>query len=208
MVGVASTDPDDTLLGAGANIVEISGLCEDGCLHSEYIQLDGQNPVESVVKYSRVFRIMNVSRNGHDVQGQLYAGPFDGVWLAGEPAHILAHINDGYNQTQMALYTVPEDYYLFVYNLVVTTGKDKAMEVAVFARDANIKDNSLSGVMAIKVNWLLYQSPLSIPLSGTPFVFPPLTDFEFRAKTTIASGSVAANAVGVLIPKKYLDRQG
>ena len=205
VVSIASTDPDDTILGAGANTVTVGGLCDLGCIHTETIELNGQTPVDTVRKYSRVFRVMNTSKEGHDLQGQLYVGPKSTTWTGGEPDHVLAHVNNGNNQTQMALYTVPAGYTLLIYNVVVCSHKDKEMEVGVYARGADINDLSNSMVMGLKINWLLYRNIFVNSLGLNPFTFPEHTDFEFRAKN-LGTGSerITANATGLLIPNKYI----
>lgn len=203
-VSIASTDPADTLGGLGAERIIIYGYDADGKRQNEVITLNGQTPTPSTKVYSRIYRAFNISKTGHDVLGQVYVGPTSATWTAGEPDHDLAHINNGNNQTQMGVDTVPEGYYLLGYNLVIATDSARKVEIQLVARSADLTDLSNCSVFSTKANWLHFQDKTNVPISRNPFVLPELTDFEFRGIASQGSDSVSVNASGILIPKRYI----
>jgi len=200
-VSVASTDTDDALGGTGGEFVSIEGLDEDLNMLSEIILLDGQTPVESTYVYIRVMRVENVSTQ--DIQGQCYVGPSSASWLGGEPDHILGHINDGYNQSQLALYTVPKEYTLMVDNFVVTTAA-KEGEVGVYIRGTGLLDLPLT-VFANKVPFEI-AGAIVISTAHHPFMIPSGAEFEIRARASQASMRVTANMTGILMPNRYFPK--
>lgn len=204
-VSVASTDPDDALGGLGAERVIVFGLDAEGKRISETIELAGQTPVPTTKIFSRIYRVINISKYSHDTQGQIYVGPTSAVWTAGEPDQDLAHINNGNNQTQMGVDTVPKGYWLFGYNLVIATDSARRVEIQLVARSSDPSDLTNCGVFATKANWLQYRDKTNVPISRNPFVLPPLTDIEFRGIADTGTDNVSVNTSGVLIPERYVN---
>ena len=202
-LGFASTDPDDAFGGTGAETIIVYGLDQDMKQVHEIVQMNGQTPVESFYTYFRISRIINISKEPHNIQGQLYAGPYGGVWIGGEPDNILAHVNDGYNQTQLCIYSVPPKYNLLVYTLSMTCGS-KDVEIGAYIRpDVEPSGNPLP-VFANKVPYELSAgSSILTNVQNIPFMIPAGAEFEMRGRALLSSTRVTVNVSGLLIPEAH-----
>ena len=204
-VAIASTDVDDTALGAGCTTVRVGGLDELGRDQSETFTTSGQTPVTGTKLFSRVFRVENMTLNpGQDCQGQLYVGRSDAVWVGGEPDVILGHMNDGYNQSQMVMYTVPKDFTLLVFRVTITTA-NKTGEAGFYFRNSGLLDG-IQTTWVNKVPYYLSGSPLGIDVQQTPFQVNSGVEFELRAKSDQSVMGVACNITGVLMPNRYFPK--
>lgn len=198
LIAVASTDVDDAFTGTGCKFVTIEGEDANMNFQSETIQTDGQTPVSSTKEFLRVTRVEN--KSDQDCQGQLYVGAADDTWVGGEPGTILGHINDGYNQSQMALYTVPKGFDLWVYNATFSSA-NKEGEIGLYVRSHGF----LSIPKTVFANKVPYEIGGFLPVNvqRVPFVIPEGTEFEIRGKATTGSMRVTVNMSGVLMPTKY-----
>ena len=101
---ISSSDAGDV-----GQTIAITGLNIDGDEIVQDAETNGQNNVILETPLWRVYRMQNTSDKGEDLAGILYchtdASPTAGVPLA---ANVRAIINDGNNQTLMAIYTVPK----------------------------------------------------------------------------------------------------
>lgn len=197
---LASTDIDDTSGGAGGSKIIIYGQDAEQNRFNEIVILNGQTPVETLKEYNYIYRMQNLSEE--DVQGQVYAGPTDAVWVGGEPDHILGHINDGYNQSQMALYRVPKGYRLMIYNLILTSG-NKEGEAGLYVRSGINPEGSLT-CFANKVPYEI-NGVIPVNVQGIPFSLPYGAEFEIRAKSAVGTMRITANMSGVLMPERYFN---
>ena len=202
-VAIASTDPDDTLLGTGAKFIYIEGTGIDHSISSETIELNGQTPVESVYEYNSIYRMENTS--DQDLQGQCYTGAFDAVWVGGEPDVVIGHINDGYNQSQMVLYRVPAGFRLMVYRVTITS-KNKEGEAGFYIRSNGHKEGVPKTVFANKVPYMLSGGPIPVDVQRLPFTIMHGFDIELRAKSDLSTMLIACNLTGVLMPEHYFPR--
>lgn len=198
-IAVASTDPDDNTLGVGAKFVSVEGTDQNQERYTEIIPLTGQTPSESVGVFSSVYRMENIS--DQDMQGQCYAGAFDAVWTGGEPDAIVAHINNGYNQSQMVLYRVPKGYRVMVYRATITT-KNKEGESGFYFR-SNGHGKTPKTVFANKIPYLMNGAPIEIDVQRMPFTVPFGVDLELRAKADLSTMLIACNLTGILMPERY-----
>lgn len=103
---ISSSSTDDTSDGTGARTVTIQGLDANYFEQSETITLNGQTAVNTSNTYFRIHRMfVETAGSGGENAGTIYAGT--GTVTTGVPANKYAAIPVGYNQTMMAVYTVP-----------------------------------------------------------------------------------------------------
>jgi hypothetical protein len=107
---ISSSDVLDT-----GQTIEISGLDIDGLPVTQTITTNGQTNVTLATPLWRVFRMENESDFGSEINGILYfhidPAPTSGVPLS---TAVRAIINNGNNQTQMLLYTIPVGFVGFI----------------------------------------------------------------------------------------------
>jgi hypothetical protein len=114
------TDPikyisSDNVLDTGQTI-KLTGLDVNGAEVAQTAITDGQNNVILTTPLWRLYRMENESNVGDDINGTLY-GHIDAAPTAGVPltVNVRATIDNGNNQTLMALYTVPKGKVGFLY---------------------------------------------------------------------------------------------
>jgi len=105
---ISSSDTNDDDGDNGARTVLVQGLDTHYNEIEEIITLDGQNALNITKEYLRVFRmiVQSVGSSGYN-EGIIYAGT--GTISSGVPANIYASIPSQYNQTMMAVYTIPNN---------------------------------------------------------------------------------------------------
>ena len=106
LLKLSSSDTNDDDGDTGARTVLVQGLDSDYNEIEETVTLNGQLAVDTQNQYLRVFRMIvkSVGSSGYN-EGIVYAGT--GTVSSGVPANVYAEIPAGYNQTMMAVYTVP-----------------------------------------------------------------------------------------------------
>lgn len=110
---VSSSSANDDATGTGARTIVVSGLDANYNEISETVELDGQTEVLTTKTFIRVFRaFVATAGSGGTAAGTIYVGT--GTVTAGVPATVYAEIPLGANQTQMAVWTVPAGYTLYV----------------------------------------------------------------------------------------------
>ena len=103
---ISSSDVNDTSAGTGARTVFVQGLDSNYNQLEETVTLNGQTAVDTTNSFIRVFRMVVLTAgSGKKNDGIIYAGT--GTITAGVPANKYASIPIGYNQTMMAVYTIP-----------------------------------------------------------------------------------------------------
>ena len=204
----ASTDPDDTAGGTGCREITVFGEDENFDRQSEVITMNGQTPVQTVRdNWTRIYRIYNKDFVTHEVQGQIYCSDTGSGWVGGEPSgNILGHIDDGYNQTQMALYTVPRGYKLRISNIWFNSMRDREVEMSFFYREGVDKEEANCPVFRVRTDIGLYRNGQTLGLGDAPLVLDALSEFEIRGRV-ITSGNEDVYAVlnGYLVPEKYFN---
>ena len=111
IVSISSSDNSDT-----QNVL-IYGLIADGSEAVQIVQLQGQTRVPLTIPLWRVYRMENFSFPGVSFAGTVYCysgtTATSGVPSGGSVSKAI--IDDGNNQTQMAIYTIPKGKVGFLY---------------------------------------------------------------------------------------------
>lgn len=203
-VWVASTDTDDNIAGTGCRYMKIFGIDKDFNEIDEIIQMQGQTPVESVNKYIRIYRMFNDDVEPHDLQGQAYLSLSGAGWVGGEPTTVFCHVNDGNNQSQIGVYTVPAGYKLVIKNWWLNSMKDKEVHMwMVYREDLKCDGVTPEKVFRMRSNWGLYRNNIGIDITSAPLVFDHHTEFEIRGQTLGGTEEVLTTMNGYLVPDRY-----
>ena len=105
---ISSSDANDDDGDTGARTVLVQGLDSNYDEIEETVTLNGQTSVNTTNQFLRVHRmIVQSTGNSNYNEGIIYAGT--GTVSSGVPANVYATIPVEYNQTMMAVYTVPNN---------------------------------------------------------------------------------------------------
>jgi hypothetical protein len=191
---ISSSSADDTSAGTGARSIAIFGLDANYNEISESVLLDGQTAVNTGNSYLRISRMYVVTAgSGATAAGTIYAGT--GTVTSGVPATVYGMIALNANQTQMAFWTVPAGYTLYLTGLFYTSGNTNANAWTNF----QLIQRPLGGVFR-------QQSSSRVPGNGdfvvdlhTPIAFTEKTDIEVRAVASTSPSNVSAEFEGIYI---------
>jgi hypothetical protein len=191
---ISSSSADDAAAGTGARTILIAGLNANYNEISETVTLNGQTEVNTVNSYLRISRMFVVTAgSGATAVGTIYAGT--GTVTSGVPATVYGMIAIGANQTQMAFWTVPAGYTLYLMGTFYSSGNSTANAFTNF----QLIQRPLGGVFR-------QQSSTRTPGSGdfvldlhTPIAFPEKTDIEIRAVASAGASNVSAEFEGIYI---------
>jgi hypothetical protein len=191
---ISSSSADDAAAGTGARTISIAGLDANYNEISETVILNGQTEVNTVNSYLRISRMFVVTAgSGATAAGTIYAGT--GTVTSGVPAVIYGMIALNANQTQMAFWTVPAGYTLYLMGVYYSSGNSTANAWTNF----QMIQRPLGGVFR-------QQSSTRTPGSGdfvldlhTPVAFPEKTDIEIRAVASAGASNVSAEFEGIYI---------
>jgi hypothetical protein len=172
---VSSSSVDDDASGTGAQTVVVSGLDQNYNEVSETVELDGQTEVLTTITFIRVFRAFVVTAgSGGTAAGTIYVGT--GVVTAGVPATIYAAIPLGANQTQMALWTVPAGYTLYVTGGTFSAASNNDTQYVLGQFFFRLFGGVFRNVADITVNSNVFRYDWEIPIA-----LPEKSDIEARA---------------------------
>lgn len=191
---ISSSSADDAAAGTGARTISIAGLDASYNEISETVILDGQTSVNTVNSYLRISRMFVVTAgSGATAAGTIYAGT--GTVTSGVPATVYGMVAIGANQTQMAFWTVPAGYTLYLTGLFYTSANTTANAWTNF----QLIQRPLGGVFR-------QQSSSRVPGNGdfvvdlhTPLAFSEKTDIEVRAVASTSPSNVSAEFEGIYI---------
>jgi len=191
---VSSTSVNDTDGGTGANSIIIQGLDENYDEIEETVLLNGQTQVATQNSYLRVYRaFVTLAGTGGTAGGIIYIGSSGAT--GGVPnTTVYANLSFG-NQTQIAAYTVPAGYTLYLDDINFTAALSQASKLVtcVFvSRDfgSNVFRSRFINVL---------QSNQLITKFEYPQPFYEKTDLECRVSSNTTNNAVAASFQGVLI---------
>jgi hypothetical protein len=178
----SSDNTEDKPGGAGALTVRIFGLDENWAEQSEVITLNGTNLVEAQNTYIRVNRILVLTAGANGVNtGTIFA--YDNAG-----AVVLAQITIGFNQTLMALWSVPADKTLYIEEMFFGVAANKVDSVALFVRP-------FGGVFNVKKVFHVKEASFQY-LFVIPFLVEAKSDVVIRALSDTPGSEAAAGFTG------------
>lgn len=191
-ITISSSDTNDSNGDTGAMTATVFGLDENYDEFEKDVILNGQNAVAVLPNAIRVFRIIvkTAGTSGHN-EGTIYVGY--GAVALGIPANILAVIRPTFNQTQMAIYTVPAGCIAFLSDYYNNTGEGKDATVESFARP-------FGEVFQLKRIVSSFENNFYYP-NTFPFFFDEKTDLEMRALSVAAGAPVSAGFDLMIVDK-------
>ena len=192
-VFASSSSANDTGGGTGANTITIQGLDEDYNEIEESITLNGQTQVATQLSYLRVYRaFVTLAGSGGTSGGTVYLGSSGAT--AGVPNTVYASLGLG-NQTQIAAYTVPAGYTLYLDDINFTAGISQAGKVATCSFVSRDQGSNVFRTRFINV----LQSNQLITKFEYPQPYAEKTDLECRVVTDSSNNAIGASFQGVLI---------
>lgn len=181
---VSSTDINDDVGGTGAWNITLLGLDSSYVRINETIQLDGQNPVETVNEYIRIHRAYIRHTGIHGVnEGEIYVGI--GTPILGVIVNEYLRIEKDEGQSHVAIYTIPLGYTGYITNIAFTSSEDR---IVYFSLEKRLYDE---GWRCIEHYSVFRSTFINEYLPPRPF--PEKTDIIMRSKTgsgiAVISGS-------------------
>lgn len=170
---ISSSDANDDDGDAGARTVLVQGLNSDYSEIEEVVTLNGQTAVNTTKEYLRVFRmvVQSAGSSNHN-EGIIYAGT--GTVSSGVPANIYAEIPAEYNQTMMAVYTIPANKTGYMTMFYAQPDDNKGFQTQLLCGDE-------SGIFKIKNQLHAFQSQANF--NYRPYLkIKEKQDLEIRAK--------------------------
>lgn len=201
---IASTSADDTLLGIGAQKVLVSGNDVYGNPQSEIVATDGLTPVELTKVYSRIYRCYTeqVGSSGAAV-GVIRVGELP--FTVGVPnVTTYAQINDGNDQTQMTIFTVPKGYTCLITSITYSVVAGKPI---IFHNEARFKSSVFDTTKPFRNTRTVYvENTYTLPLD--PYgAFPEHTDLMVTALATQNGSSCETAFRYILVPNDWYERR-
>ena len=187
---ISSGNTNDTLSGTGARTVLVQGLNADYGEIEEIVTLNGQTAVNTSKEYLRVFRmIIQTTGSGKENAGIIYAGT--GTVTSGVPANIYAEIPATYNQTMMAVYTIPANKTAYVTMFYAQPDDQASFQTQLLCGNE-------SGIFKIRNQLHAFQSQALFQYR--PYLkIEEKQDIEIRAKTGTANVEFAGGFSLILI---------
>ena len=191
---VSSTSANDANGGTGANSILIQGLDENYDEIEETVLLNGQTQVATQKSYLRLYRaFVTLAGTGGTAGGIIYVGS-SGATSGVPNTTIYANLHLG-NQTQIAAYTVPAGYTLYLNDINFTAALSQANKTATctfVSRDfgSNVFRSRFINVL---------QSNQLITKFEYPQPYYEKTDLECRVSTNTTNNAIGASFQGVLV---------
>ena len=191
---VSSTSADDTGTGTGARTILIQGLDEDYNEIEETITLNGQTQVATQLSYLRIYRsFVTLAGSDEGTNGVIYIGSSGAT--GGVPNTIVyASVSIG-NQTQIAAYTVPAGYTLYIDEINFTAAVSQAQKLVRCKFNSRDYESNVFRTRFVQV----IQSNQLIQSFKYPQEFAEKTDLECRVSTDTSNTAIGASFQGVLI---------
>jgi hypothetical protein len=191
---ISSSSADDASGGTGARTIAIFGLDANYNEISESVLLDGQTAVNTGNSYLRISRMyVTTAGSGATAAGTIYAGT--GSVTSGVPATVYGMITLTANQTQMAFWTVPAGYTLYLMGVFFTSANSTANASTNF----QLIQRPLGGVFRIQSSARTAGNGDFVLDLHTPLAFTEKTDIEIRAIASAGTSNVSAEFEGIYI---------
>lgn len=191
---VSSTSANDANGGTGANSILIQGLDENYDEIEETVFLNGQTQVATQLAYLRVYRaFVTLAGTGGTAGGIIYVGSSGAT--GGVPnTTVYSNLSFG-NQTQIAAYTVPAGYTLYLDDINFTAALSTANKTATCSFVSRTFGSNVFRTRFINV----LQSNQLITKFEYPQPFTEKTDLECRVITNTTNNAIGASFQGVLV---------
>ena len=191
---VSSTSADDNGTGTGARTILIQGLDEDYNEIEETITLNGQTQVATQLSYLRIYRsFVTLAGSDEGTNGVIYIGSSGAT--GGVPnTTVYASVSIG-NQTQIAAYTVPAGYTLYIDEINFTAAVSQAQKLVHCKFNSRDYESNVFRTRFVQV----LQSNQLIQSFKYPQGFAEKTDLECRVSTDTSNTAIGASFQGVLI---------
>ena len=191
---------DVNTTGTGAWKVNLVGLDVDFNWIQEFVNLDGQNGVETQYEYLRVNELFVISANPAGPgwsAGNIYAGT--GIVSSGKPAVVLSKINGTVDHDNRALcspFTIPKGYKGSIKGLTLNTGKGKEGKAGIYVRP-------FGGVFQAIGKLFSFESSIFIPFEILP-TFSAGSDIEIRGREIVtATGIEILSGYTMILERKF-----
>ena len=191
---VSSTSVNDSGTGTGARTILIQGLDENYNEIEETITLNGQTQVTTQLSYLRIYRsFVTLAGSNEGTSGVIYIGSSGAT--GGVPnSSVYASISIG-NQTQIAAYTVPAGYTLYVDEINFTAAVSQSNKLVHCKFNSRDYESNVFRTRFVQV----IQSNQLIQSFKYPQGFAEKTDLECRVSTDTSNTAIGASFQGVLI---------
>ena len=191
---VSSTSVNDSVTGTGARTILIQGLDENYNEIEETITLNGQTQVTTQLSYLRIYRsFVTLAGSNQGTSGVIYMGSSGST--GGVPnSSVYASISIG-NQTQIAAYTVPAGYTLYVDEINFTAAVSQSNKLVHCKFNSRDYESNVFRTRFVQV----IQSNQLIQSFKYPQGFAEKTDLECRVSTDTSNTAIGASFQGVLI---------
>jgi len=191
---VSSTSVNDSGTGTGARTILIQGLDENYNEIEETITLNGQTQVTTQLSYLRIYRsFVTLAGSNEGTSGVIYIGSSGST--GGVPnSSVYASISIG-NQTQIASYTVPAGYTLYVDEINFTAAVSQSNKLVHCKFNSRDYESNVFRTRFVQV----IQSNQLIQSFKYPQGFAEKTDLECRVSTDTSNTAIGASFQGVLI---------
>ena len=191
---ISSTSANDASGGTGANTILIQGLDEDYNEIEETVTLDGQTQVTTQLSYLRLYRaFVTLAGSSGTSGGTIYVGSSGST--GGVPnGAVYANLSLG-NQTQIAAYTVPAGYTLYLDEINFTAAVSQANKLVHCKFNSRDHGSNVFRTRFVQV----IQSNQLIQSFKYPQGFAEKTDLECRVSTDTSNTAIGASFQGVLI---------
>lgn len=211
------TVPEDVWEYGGEYIYDATGtdpiasIVSDSALDTQDIEITGQdinrNEVVQTITITgttrkaldyplwRVYRMANVANEGNDVNGTIYC--YTGTGNVPAPAEIRAIIDDGNNQTLMALYTIPLGKVGFLYRGEFSMSRSRtsgAVQCAYYSRRLGKVFRVKKRVDITNQGTSTYQDRRSFP-----DVIPSGSDIKLRVEGVSANNSGVSATFDIML---------
>ena len=191
---ISSSSANDASAGTGARTIAIFGLDANYNKINETVALNGQTEVNTTNSFLRIFRMYVVTAgSGATAAGTIYAGT--GTVTSGVPANIYGMITLTANQTQMAFWTVPAGYTLYLTGIYYSSANSTANASTNF----QLIERPLDGVFRIQSSVRTAGNGDFVIDFHTPIFFSEKTDIEIRAVASAGASNVSAEFEGIYI---------
>lgn len=196
-VYISSSSTADSNGGTGANTVTVEGVDGSYNAKSVTVNMNGQTQVQvgdasSWLRVNRIF--VATSGSGGTAAGDIYVAN-SGV-SSGVPTGVTyAHVIQGANQSQIAVYTVPAGYSLYLDDVTFTSAillANKRVTASFVTRGFG------SNTFRTRIIQTMQSALLVLPLTY-PLKVEEKTDVECRAFSDTTNVEVGASFQGILI---------